>query len=149
MVTIYAKQSNPLIERVLLKGRSRFRSPLILAKQEGIRGILKALRSGRPFYYLPDMDYGARDAVFVPFFGVQAATITGAAVPAGSSRPLCNRQSRSGACAPRNRQQQSPGEQLAHAVTPHVLLLLPRAAAVGLVLASNSALRLVRRDSSR
>jgi Kdo2-lipid IVA lauroyltransferase/acyltransferase len=77
MVTIYAKQSNPLIERVLLKGRSRFCSPLVLAKQEGIRAILKALRSGRPFYYLPDMDYGARDAVFVPFFGIQAATITG------------------------------------------------------------------------
>lgn len=77
MVTIYARQSNPLIDRVLLKGRSRFCSPLVLAKQEGIRAILKALRSGRPFYYLPDMDYGARDAVFVPFFGVPAATITG------------------------------------------------------------------------
>ena len=30
-----------------------------------------------PFYYLPDMDLGARDSVFVPFFGVPAATITG------------------------------------------------------------------------
>ena len=38
---------------------------------------LKAMEAGRPFYYLPDMDYGRKDAIFVPFFGVPAATITG------------------------------------------------------------------------
>ena len=38
---------------------------------------MKAMKAGRPFYYLPDMDYGRRDAIFVPFFGVEAATITG------------------------------------------------------------------------
>ena len=35
------------------------------------------MREGLPFYYLPDMDFGLRDSVFVPFFGVNAATITG------------------------------------------------------------------------
>jgi Kdo2-lipid IVA lauroyltransferase/acyltransferase len=34
------------------------------------------MREGYPFYYLPDMDFGARESVFVPFFGVQAATLT-------------------------------------------------------------------------
>ena len=29
----------------------------------------------RDSYYLPDMDHGARNSVFVPFFGVQAATL--------------------------------------------------------------------------
>ena len=38
--------------------------------------MIKSLKSGQPFYYLPDMDLGARDSVFAPFFGVQAATIT-------------------------------------------------------------------------
>ena len=33
------------------------------------------MREGLPLYYLPDMDLGARDSVFVPFFGVQAATV--------------------------------------------------------------------------
>jgi KDO2-lipid IV(A) lauroyltransferase len=28
------------------------------------------------FYFLPDMDFGPRDAIFVPFFGVPAATVT-------------------------------------------------------------------------
>ena len=35
------------------------------------------MRRGLPLYYLPDMDLGARDALFVPFFNVPAATITG------------------------------------------------------------------------
>jgi KDO2-lipid IV(A) lauroyltransferase len=35
------------------------------------------MREDRPFYYLPDQDYGARDALFVPFFGVPAATVPG------------------------------------------------------------------------
>ena len=42
-----------------------------------MRGVVKAVREGTPFYYLPDMDFGARDSIFVPFFGIPAATITG------------------------------------------------------------------------
>jgi lauroyl/myristoyl acyltransferase len=33
------------------------------------------MKAGRPLYYLPDMDFGSRDSIFVPFFGVQAATV--------------------------------------------------------------------------
>jgi KDO2-lipid IV(A) lauroyltransferase len=50
---------------------------LLLSRQEGTRRALKAMKSGMPFYYLPDMDYGERDTIFVPFFGYPAATITG------------------------------------------------------------------------
>lgn len=78
IVSIYAKQKkNPVLDRWLYHGRSRFGDQLLLSRQEGVRGTVKAMKSGRPFYYLPDMDYGRRDAIFVPFFGVQAATITG------------------------------------------------------------------------
>ena len=41
--------------------------------------MAKAIKKGLPFYYLPDMDFGERDSMFVPFFGVPAATITGLA----------------------------------------------------------------------
>ena len=34
------------------------------------------MRNGRPFLMLPDMDFGARESIFVPFFGVPAATLT-------------------------------------------------------------------------
>ena len=78
-VSIYAKQKDQAMNRMLLKGRTRFGDQRLFSRQEGIRPVLKALEEGRPLYYLPDQDYGARDAVFALFFGVQAATITGLA----------------------------------------------------------------------
>lgn len=74
---IYANQKNPVFNAVLRRGRARFGQPLMLSRQDGVRRGIKAMRSGYPFFYLPDMDYGPRDAIFVPFFGVSAATITG------------------------------------------------------------------------
>jgi len=72
----YAQQKSDLVNRMLLKGRTRFGNQRVFSRQAGIRPVLKALKQGLPIYYLPDQDYGARDALFVPFFGVPAATIT-------------------------------------------------------------------------
>ncbi|MEO5697219.1 MAG: hypothetical protein ABIQ60_08815 [Burkholderiaceae bacterium] len=36
---------------------------------------MRAIRRGDAFFNLPDMDFGARDAAFVPFFGIPAATL--------------------------------------------------------------------------
>ena len=76
LASIYSKQKNPIFNQTLLRGRLRFNAPRLLSRQEGIRPVVKAVRDGLPLYYLPDMDYGPRDALFVPFFGVTAATIT-------------------------------------------------------------------------
>jgi KDO2-lipid IV(A) lauroyltransferase len=76
-VSMYSQQKNAAIDALLHHGRSRFGDQRLLTRQDGIRGTIKSLREGRPFFYLPDMDYGPDDAVFVPFFGVPAATITG------------------------------------------------------------------------
>lgn len=77
MVSIYANQKNLLFNAALLRGRTRFGDSLLLSRQEGTRPALRAMKAGKPFYYLPDMDYGQRDTIFVPFFGFPAATITG------------------------------------------------------------------------
>lgn len=77
LASVYSQQKNPVFDRVLLKGRSRFNNPLLISRLDGLRGIVRAVKSGVPFYYLPDLDFGPRDAIFVPFFGVPAATITG------------------------------------------------------------------------
>jgi len=77
IVSIYSEQSNPLFNQLLFKGRSRFGDQLLLSRQDGARATVKAMKSGRPFYYLPDLAPRRRDAVFVPFFGIQTATITG------------------------------------------------------------------------
>ena len=79
LVSVYSRQKNPVFDQVLLRGRTRFVTPVLFSRQDGIRPVVKAIRDGLPFYYLPDMDFGERDSIFVPFLGVQAATITGLA----------------------------------------------------------------------
>jgi len=76
-VSVYSHQKDPVFDRVLLHGRTRFVTPELFSRQDGIRPVVRAMRKGLPFYYLPDMDLGDRDSIFVPFFGVPAATITG------------------------------------------------------------------------
>lgn len=75
--SIYSRQKNPLIDQLMYQGRRRFNPALLLSRQDGMRKIIRALRDGLPFYYLPDMDFGPEDSIFVPFFGINAATIPG------------------------------------------------------------------------
>ncbi len=77
MVSIYAKAKNRVFDDALRRGRERFGKLQLVARTDGVTKVLRPLRAGTPFYYLPDMDYGRHDAVFVPFFGYPAATITG------------------------------------------------------------------------
>jgi KDO2-lipid IV(A) lauroyltransferase len=75
-VAIFANQKDPHFSALLRRGRARFGDQRLLSRQDGLRAAIADIRNGRPFFYLPDQDYGARDALFVPFFGVPAATIT-------------------------------------------------------------------------
>jgi KDO2-lipid IV(A) lauroyltransferase len=77
IVSIYSTQTNPVFNQVLLAGRSRFGDQLLLSREDGVRATVRAMKAGRPFYYLPDLNPRRRDAVFVPFFGISTATITG------------------------------------------------------------------------
>lgn len=77
--TIYSKQQNEVVDQALLKGRSRFRPVTLLSREKGVKPIIRAMRDGLPFIMLPDMDFGLRDAEFVPFFGRPAATLTATA----------------------------------------------------------------------
>jgi KDO2-lipid IV(A) lauroyltransferase len=76
LVSMYSRQKNPLVDRLLLHSRTRFGNSPMASRQDGLKPVVREMKKGLPFYYLPDMDFGARDAVFVPFFGVPAATIT-------------------------------------------------------------------------
>ncbi|MFY9261111.1 MAG: lipid A biosynthesis acyltransferase [Gallionella sp.] len=75
LVSVYANQKNPLFHELLLRGRSRFGNPQLYARQQGLRPIVKAVKAGLPFYYLPDQDLATKDGLFVPFFGIPAATL--------------------------------------------------------------------------
>ncbi len=73
--SVFSRQKNPVFNTLLFNGRRRFNGALLLSRQDGMRRIVKAMKEGHPFYYLPDMDFGRKESIFVPFFGVPAATI--------------------------------------------------------------------------
>jgi KDO2-lipid IV(A) lauroyltransferase len=74
--SIYTRQRNRIFDEALRAGRSRFRPVKLLSRAEGVKPILRSMREGLPFFMLPDMDFGTKDAEFVPFFGIPAATLT-------------------------------------------------------------------------
>jgi KDO2-lipid IV(A) lauroyltransferase len=73
-VSMYRKSRNPLLE-YLFHRRGRY-GGIIVERMAGLKPIIRAIREGRIFYYLPDQDMGERASVFVPFFGRPAATVT-------------------------------------------------------------------------
>ena len=77
--SMYVAQKNQVFDEVLRKGRSRFMPVRLFSRKDGIKPIMRALRDGLPYFMLPDMDFGDKDAPFVPFFGVPAATLTATA----------------------------------------------------------------------
>ncbi|MBB5605756.1 MULTISPECIES: lipid A biosynthesis acyltransferase [unclassified Janthinobacterium] len=77
--SMYAQQKNAVFDKALRDGRSRFKPSKLFTRQDGIKPILRALRDNLPYFMLPDMDFGEKDAEFVPFFGVPAATLTATA----------------------------------------------------------------------
>lgn len=76
LCSIYTRQQNKVFDDALRKGRSRFRPIKLFARGEGVKPVLRAMRENLPFFMLPDMDFGAKDAEFVSFFGTPAATLT-------------------------------------------------------------------------
>jgi len=77
--SMYSQQKNAVFDKALRDGRSRFKPSKLFTRQDGIKPILRALRDNLPYFMLPDMDFGEKDAEFVPFFGVPAATLTATA----------------------------------------------------------------------
>jgi Kdo2-lipid IVA lauroyltransferase/acyltransferase len=76
MCSTYSHQKDKVIDKVVYERRTRFGGGLF-SRQETLRPAIRAIRKGSLYYYLPDMDFGRNGTVFVPFFGVQAATATG------------------------------------------------------------------------
>jgi KDO2-lipid IV(A) lauroyltransferase len=81
LCSIYTRQRNRAFDDALRKGRVRFSTAeeakrFLLSRNDGIKPIIRAMRGGRPFLMLPDMDFGRKESIFVPFFGIPAATLT-------------------------------------------------------------------------
>ncbi|MFF7708508.1 lipid A biosynthesis lauroyl acyltransferase [Pseudomonas sp. NPDC007930] len=73
---MYREHKNPVFDFVQRRGRERHNLDSLAVEREDVRGMLKLLRKGRAIWYAPDQDYGAKQSVFVPLFGIEAATVT-------------------------------------------------------------------------
>lgn len=73
--TMYTPQSDPAVDAIVRAGRARFNEVFLVSRKDGVRDLVRHLREPRPVYYLPDMDFGRAGSIFVPFFGVPAATL--------------------------------------------------------------------------
>lgn len=74
MHVTYRPHKNPLFETLMVRARQRHFGEVI--ERGDVRQALRSLQQGHTVWYAPDQDYGPRRAVYVDFFGVQAATIT-------------------------------------------------------------------------
>ena len=72
--TVYADQGG-VLDEWMRQGRQRFGNVTPIARQAGMKPVVRALREGQLLYLLPDMDLGPEESVFVPFFGVPTATV--------------------------------------------------------------------------
>ncbi|MGB1109815.1 MAG: lipid A biosynthesis lauroyl acyltransferase [Gammaproteobacteria bacterium] len=76
MAASFRSHENPLIDSLLLLGRSRNLSHLY--EREDIRGMVRHLKQGGILWYASDQNFGHKGSEFVDFCGVPAATNTAA-----------------------------------------------------------------------
>ena len=73
---MYREHKNAVFDFVQRRGRERHNLDASAIEREDVRAMLKVLRAGRAIWYAPDQDYGRKQSLFVPWFGINAATVT-------------------------------------------------------------------------
>jgi KDO2-lipid IV(A) lauroyltransferase len=71
---MYRVMDDPVYERCVLRARLRYAEAMFT--KDDILASVRYLKRGGTLWYAPDQDMRGKDSVFVPFFGVSAATIT-------------------------------------------------------------------------
>lgn len=72
MITMYQATRKPFLNEIVKDRRGRF-GGILVERRAPLRSLLRLIKAGNPFYYLPDQDAGDK-GVFVPFFGIEAST---------------------------------------------------------------------------
>jgi len=75
MVSIYTPQRSEAVDQWLHDGRRRFGNLQLFYRDQGVKALIAALREGALLYLLSDMNFGPEESIFVPFYGVPAATV--------------------------------------------------------------------------
>jgi lauroyl/myristoyl acyltransferase len=74
MISLIKPARNELVNWFMTKSRTRAGGRLFV-RAHGLRPIIRSIKQGMGFYYVPDEDLGVKESVFAPFFGVPAATL--------------------------------------------------------------------------
>lgn len=70
---MYRPLKSPVLEWYQTRARSKYSAGMI--NKRDMRSAIRYLRQGGVMWYAPDQDFGAEQSVFVPFFGIQTATL--------------------------------------------------------------------------
>jgi len=71
---MYKPQSNKVMSYLMIKARNRYVNGAINNRQAKM--AVDWMKGGHKFLYAADQDYGTNVSQFIPFFGVDAATVT-------------------------------------------------------------------------
>jgi KDO2-lipid IV(A) lauroyltransferase len=63
------------VDAWFMAGRQRFGDVRMLNRADGVKPIVANLRKGGLLYLLPTWTFGPGESIFVPFYGVPAATV--------------------------------------------------------------------------
>ena len=74
-IAIYTTQRNPMVDDWFCEGRAALRRRAAVQPQRRRQADRRGLRKGGLLYLLPDMNFGRDESIFVPFYGVPAATV--------------------------------------------------------------------------
>ena len=73
MVSMYQRHKNPLLNALIKQHRARF-GCVQHSRRAPAKSMIRSIRQGRLFYYLPDQDPGRGKGVFAPFYSIPTAT---------------------------------------------------------------------------
>lgn len=78
---MYKRPHNRLMDSFMERHRGKYTA--IITGHHSPIGLVRGLRRGHAMWYAPDQDFGGKDTVFVPLFGVEATALTAPARIAG------------------------------------------------------------------
>ena len=87
---MYRPHGNAVYDYIQRQRRQRHTQDAIAIPREGVRTMITRLRKGHFIWYAPDRDLGDKNSLFVPFFGVPAATVsaTGKIISMGRAKVI-------------------------------------------------------------
>ncbi len=74
MCTMMHSAKNEVFDWFINRQRARF-DGIVYERDAGIKAVIKTIKNGKHFFYLPDQDHGREASLFVPFFAELKATL--------------------------------------------------------------------------